>query len=388
MLRRVLCFAFMIALVAVCSVGYAAKAPAVKAPTSSQAKEQAGNRLLAVVGKTAGAATTPGREQLTQIRWANHIDAVTGAGRLRIVIDATGPVQATGSLSAVTTPRLIVNVKGAVPGQTDCDIALDGRIADSVTMQADDDKNTVIVVEMPLLADEDGYKVFTLKNDPQNKKPFRVVIDINQPFPPIKFNFTPGLKDKTIVLDPGHGGSDPGAIGLAGLQEKAVNLAVSLRVKALLEKAGAKVLMTRQDDRDVFGPNASSVDELKARASVANFKKADIFVSIHSNAAVNRDAEGTTTYYFQKTRYDMLLARNLQAGMVQAVGLKDKGILTANFYVIKRTIMPAALVELAFLSNPAEEKMLANPQVQQKFAEGIVQGMERFFAQAAKGGDQ
>ncbi len=381
-MRRVLCFAFLIALLAVSQVGYAAKAA-----TSLQTNEQAGKRLLAVI-KTAGASTAPGREQLTQIRWANHIDAVTGAGRLRIVIDATGPVQAAGSLEAATTPRLVVNVKGAVPGQTDCDLTLDGRIADSVTMKADDGKNTVIVVDMPLLADEDGYKVFTLPQDPANKKPFRVVIDINQPFPPIKFNFTPGLKGKTIVIDPGHGGSDPGAIGLSGLQEKAVNLAVSLRVKALLDKAGAKVLMTRQDDRDVFGPNASAVDELKARASVANFKKADIFVSIHANAATNRDADGTTTYYFQKTRYDSLLARNLQAGMVQAVGLKDKGFLTANFYVIKRTIMPAALVELAFLSNPAEEKLLANPQIQQKMAEGIVQGMERFFAQAAKGGEQ
>ncbi len=378
-MRRVFCFAFMIALLTVCSLGYAAKAP-----TSLQAKEQAGNRLLALV-KTAGASTTPGREQLTQIRWANHIDAVTGAGRLRVVIDVTGPVQVSGSLSADATPRLIVNVKGAVPGKTDCDIALDGRIADSVSMKSDDDKDTVIVVEMPLLADDDGYKVFTLPRDVANKKPFRVVIDINQPFPPMKFNYTPGLKDKVIVLDPGHGGSDPGAIGLSGMKEKAVNLAVALRVKALLDKAGAKVLMTHQDDRDVYGPNASDVDELKARTSVANYNKADIFVSIHSNSALNRDADGTTTYYFPKTRYDSLLARNLQAGMIQAAGLKDKGYLTANFYVIKRTIMPAALVELAFLSNAADERALANPQVQQKMAEGIVQGMERFFAQASGG---
>lgn len=383
MLRRVLCFLVISAVLAVSSAGYAAKAP------TSPVANQPGSRLLAVVGKTAGASITPGGQQLTQIRWANHTDAVTGAGRLRLVIDTTGPVQVSGTVAASPTPRLVVNVKGAVPGQTDSDLDLDGKIADSVSMKSEDDKNTVITVEMPLMVDEGEYKVFTLPQDPAHKKPFRVVIDINQPLPPANFSFTPGLKDKVIAIDPGHGGSDPGAIGLSGMTEKAVNLAVSLRVKALLDKAGAKVVMTRQDDRDVFGPNASAVDELKARATIANVKKADIFVSIHSNAAQNRDADGTSTYFYQKTRYDSLLARNLQAGMLQTGGLKDKGTLPANFYVIKRTIMPAALVELAFLSNPAEEKLLANPQFQQKMAEGIVRGMERFFAQAAaKGGEQ
>lgn len=378
MLRRVLCFAFIVALLAVASIGYAAKAP-----PSPKAADQPGSRLLAAV-KTAGASTGP--NELSQIRWANHTDAVSGAGRLRIVIDTTGPVQVSGSVTALPTPRLVVNVKGAVPGQTDCELALDGKIADSVAMKSDDSRNTTIVVELPLLPEDDDYKVFTLPQDLANKKPFRVVIDVNQPLPPANFNFTPGLKDKLIVIDPGHGGTDPGAIGQSGMTEKEVNLAVAMQVKALLDKAGAKVIMTRQDDRDVFGPNSSAVDELKARATVANVKKADIFVSIHSNAAQSRDADGTTTYYFPKSRYDSVLARNLQSGMLQTAGLKDKGFLTANFYVIKRTTMPAALVELAFLSNPTEERLLANPQFQQKMAEGIVQGMERFFAQAAQMG--
>ncbi|MDT8900019.1 N-acetylmuramoyl-L-alanine amidase family protein [Anaeroselena agilis] len=383
MLRRALCFLVICAVIAFSPAVYAAKA------STSSAAYKPGSRLLAVVGKTAGASTVPGGQQLTKIRWANHIDAVTGAGKLRLVIDATGPIQAKGTVVASPTPRLIVDVKGAVPGNTDCDIDLGGKIADSIAMKSEDGKDTVITVEMPLMVDESEYKVFTLKKDPANKKPYRVVIDINQPVLPANFSFTPGLKDKLIVLDPGHGGSDPGAIGSAGTTEKAVNLAVTLKVKALLAKAGAKVILTHQDDSDVFGPNASAVDELKARATVANVKKADIFVSIHSNAALNRGAEGTSTYYYQKTRYDSLLARNLQAAMIETGGLEDKGTLPANFYVIKRTVMPAALVELAFLSNPAEEKLLANPQFQLKMAEGIVEGMERFFAQAAtKGGAQ
>ncbi len=380
-MRRVLCFALLIALLAVSSAGYAAKAP-----TSPKAPDLPGSRLLAAM-KTAGASTGPG-EQLTLIRWANHIDAVTGAGKLRIVIDTTGPVQVSSSVAPLPTPRLIVNVKGAVPGQTDCDLDLDGKLADRIVMKSDDDRNTTVVVEMPLTPEDGDYRVFTLPKDVANNKPFRVVIDVNQPLPPVKFNFTPGLKDKLIVIDPGHGGSDPGAIGLSGMPEKDVNLAVALKVKDLLVKAGAKVVMTHQDDRDVFGPNASAVDELKARATIANVKKADIFVSIHSNAALNRDANGTTTYFFPKSRYDVQLAKNLQNGMLQTAGLQDKGFLSANFYVIKRTVMPAALVELAFLSNPNEEKYLANPQFQQKLADGIVQGMDRFFAQVSKpGGD-
>jgi N-acetylmuramoyl-L-alanine amidase len=366
-------------MMAVSSVGYAAKAS-----TSPKAADQPGSRFLSAV-RTAGASVGPG-EQLTQIRTAKHIDAVTGAERLRIVIDATGPVKVSSSVASLPTPRLIVNVKGAVPGTTDTELTLDGILADSVVMKSDDDRNTAIVVEMPLTPDEGDCKVFTLPQDVANKKPFRVVIDVSQPLPLGNFNFTPGLKGKLIVLDPGHGGSDPGAVGLAGTTEKSVNLAVALRVKDLLDKAGAKVVMTRDDDCDVYGPNASDRDELQARVTIPNNKKADIFISIHSNAAWNRDAGGTTTYYTPKSRYDSLLARCLQAGMIQTAGLKDKGTVTGKLYVTRRTIMPAALLELAFLSNPGEERLLVNPQFQQKLAEGIVQGMDRFFAQAAQMG--
>jgi N-acetylmuramoyl-L-alanine amidase len=379
-LRRVFCILLVISLMLFTSIGFAEPAP--------KMADKPGARLLAVI-KTASAKPEAVSLELTQFRWAAHTDAVTGLKKLRLVFDASGPVEAQGVVDSAPTPRLIINVKGATPGKIESAADLDGKIAESLSISASEGQNTKIVVEMPLMMDESEYKVFTLPMDPANNKPHRVVVDINQPFPPMDFKFTAGLKNKVIAIDPGHGGSDPGAVGLAKAQEKTVNLEVALKVKSLLEKAGAKVLMTRQDDRDVYGPNASAVDELKARTTVANLKKADIFLSIHSNAAVNRAADGTSTYYYQKTAYDALLARNLQAGMVQAGGLKDRGSFPANFYVVKRTIMPAALVELAFLSNPAEEKLLLNPQFQQKMAQGIVQGLENFFIQAAKmGGEQ
>lgn len=370
-MRRALCFLLLISIMLLPMAGYAAAKPAAKP----------GDRLLAAVK---GASTGPA--ELTQFRSANHTDAATGTSKLRLVFDVSAPVEAKGSVVAQPNPRLVVTVKGAVPGKTEGDTDFDGNIADSMSIKSDDGLNTTITIELPMMVDDGEYKVFTLPQDQANNKPFRVVVDINKPLPLMNIKFTPGLKGKVIVLDPGHGGSDPGAVGLSGTTEKAVNLAVALKVKALLDKAGAKVIMTHSDDRDVFGPNATAVEELKARATVANARKADIFVSIHSNAAASRDADGTSTYFYQKTRYDSLLARNLQAGMLQLNSLKDRGTFPANFYVIKRTIMPAALVEMAFLSNPGEERLLSDPQFQQKVAEGIVRGMDNFFAQAAKWG--
>ena len=159
---------------------------------------------------------------------------------------------------------------------------------------------------------------------------------------------------------------------------------MALQAKTLLEKAGAKVIMTRQDDRDVFGAAASATDELKARTTVANNRKADAFISIHINAFTNRTAGGTSTYFYQKTPYDSMLAQNLQTTLLRAGGLLDRGVHSANFYVVKRTVMPAALLELAFISNPDEEKLMNTPQFHQRMAQGIVQGLDRFFTQAAK----
>jgi len=120
--------------------------------------------------------------------------------------------------------------------------------------------------------------------------------------------FTPGLKDKIIVIDPGHGGTDTGIIGPDGIKEKTIILAVALKVKVLLEQAGAKVIMTRIDDRDVFSPNASAVAEVGARVAVANINKADVFINISGNFFVNPNINGTATYYYQKSVYDRVVS--------------------------------------------------------------------------------
>lgn len=320
---------------------------------------------------------------LTDIRYAVHTDAVTGEKKLRLVVDVTGPVEAGADIVSDTTPQLVVSIK-ANPGQlSGSRRKLDGQIAEQARL-SEASGGSKLVIDLANVIDDNDYRLFTLPNDIKASRPFRVVIDINRPTPPVNFSFTAGLKNKVIAIDPGHGGTDCGAVGLNGTQEKTVTLAVAQKVQALLEKAGAKVVMTRQTDRDVYGPNASAVDELRARVVAAG--KADIFVSIHANSFTDRSVNGTATYYYRKSLYDVMLAQSLQDNLIKAGNLTDRGISSANFYVIKRSTMPAALVELAFISNPNEEALLKNPDFQQRMAQGIYQGIDNFFVQAAKAG--
>lgn len=327
--------------------------------------------------------------QLLQLRSYTHVDAVTGANTLRVVLDSSVPVKAAATLSSAPLPRMLVEISGAAPGNIEREYELDGTIVDrAVIIPGSKDKSSRLVVDLPLMLEPDDYKLFTLPADKKADRPFRVVLDIKKKEPPQKFAFTSGLKKKVIVIDPGHGGSDPGAIGLAGLQEKSVNLAVALKAKELLQKAGAKVFLTRETDIDVYGPAATAVEELKSRTTIAHTQKADIFISIHSNASVNRTVSGTSTYFYQKTPYDALLAQSIQNELVQAGGLTDRRIHAANFYVVKRTMMPAALLELAFISNKDDEKLLGSPKFQEKMAQGIVRGIDKFFTQASKQGGE
>lgn len=334
--------------------------------------------------RTSAMSTVAGQAALTAIRWANHVDAATGALTLRMVIDVTGPVKAESSLLASPLPRLAVNIKNANAGQVG-DVTLDGKVVNKMNVSSAAG-NVQLVIDLPSAIGTSDYHIFTLPSDSKNNKPNRLVIDINKPVQNTNYTVTAGLDKKVIVLDPGHGGSDSGAIGPGGNQEKAVTLAVAQNLKNLLEKAGATVIMTRETDVDVYGPNASGVEELSARTNIANSRKADAFISIHANSFSNPSVNGGATYYYPKSNYDALLAQSIQDSYVQVTGVQDRGIAQANFYVIKHTDMPASLVELDFISNPDVEKTLINSQFQQKMAQGICQGIEAFFAQASAGG--
>jgi len=177
-----------------------------------------------------------------------------------------------------------------------------------------------------------------------------------------------------ICIDPGHGGGDPGACNSAyGLQEKHLNLDISLRLARLLRKAGWNVVMTRTTDRDVSFAGSSDARELGDRVAIPNNINAQIFVSIHNNAAHNSSQSGTSTHCYKDIDYP--LAQAIQAHLVPALGRRDNGVRTDSFYVVRHTNMPAALVECAFISNPSEASLLASSSFRQQCAVGIFNGL-------------
>ncbi|MFC2336813.1 MAG: N-acetylmuramoyl-L-alanine amidase [Negativicutes bacterium] len=190
------------------------------------------------------------------------------------------------------------------------------------------------------------------------------------------------LKGKKIVLDPGHGGEDPGAIGPTGVTEKSITLRVAETAQALLEEAGAKVIMTRTEDTEVSPKHrqATDIDELQARCDIANKAGADIFISIHMDSFVNRKAGGTTSYYYAKgSAASRKLAAAIQDAVVKEIGTESRGVKSCNFYVVRHTKMPAILLEVAFVSNPQEEKLLDSDIGVKHAAVGLARGIAAFF---------
>lgn len=196
--------------------------------------------------------------------------------------------------------------------------------------------------------------------------------------------FSPGVKGKKIVIDPGHGGEDSGAIGPSGVTEKSITLQIAKEVEKMLKEAGAKVIMTRTTDTEVSSKHrqATDVDELQARCDVANKAKADIFISIHMDSFTSREASGTTGYYYTKgSAASKRLAAEIQSNLITQLKTTSRGVKTCNFYVVKHTKMPATLIEVAFVSNPKEEKLLTSRKGVQKAALGIVKGISDFFGE-------
>lgn len=182
------------------------------------------------------------------------------------------------------------------------------------------------------------------------------------------------ISGKKICIDPGHGGSDPGAIGF-GLKEKDVNLDIALRLKNLLINNGATPILTRSSDTYV---------NLSNRVKIANTNGCDRFISIHTNAASDPTAQGTETYW--KPHYNSLdiLAKNLankvNPKVVSYLGTVNRGVKTNSFYVLVYTNMPAILVETAFISNLGDNAKLADPIYRQKAAQAILDGLKAHYS--------
>jgi len=186
------------------------------------------------------------------------------------------------------------------------------------------------------------------------------------------------LSGARIVLDPGHGGSDPGAIGATGLTEKSVNLDIAQKAAQILRNQGATVILTRTSDIYV---------DLYSRPEMASKNAADLFVSIHSNASPNRSAGGISTYFrrsddggMDQVRMEsMYLSRNIQSSLLGTLKRQDQKVLQADFVVVVKSKVPAALAEVAFISNPEEEKLLADDSFRMKAAQAITQGIAGYL---------
>ncbi|WFA08919.1 N-acetylmuramoyl-L-alanine amidase family protein [Tissierella sp. Yu-01] len=183
--------------------------------------------------------------------------------------------------------------------------------------------------------------------------------------------------DKTIVIDAGHGGKDPGAISPNGTREKDVNLQIALKTQSLLEGLGYNVIMTRTDDTFV---------DLYERANIANRNGADIFVSIHHNSTLNNAINGLEILYCPrdqgkgKTEEQYPLADVVRKGIIASTKGADRGVIQRpGLVVIRETNMPAVLVEVGYLSNAQEEARIRDGNYQNLVVQGLVNGIQNYF---------
>ena len=177
----------------------------------------------------------------------------------------------------------------------------------------------------------------------------------------------------SVVIDPGHGGTDPGAIGIGGIRETDVVLEVSKIVEKLLSENGVKVRLTRKNEVDM---------DLPPRVSFANKINADIFISIHANASrgKRRDINGLETFYFRGWR-GRLLAKGIQKQILRvSPGSPDRGVKQGRFYVIKNTRMPAVLVEIGFLTGRLDARRLDKKSHRKRIAYAIAKGILEYLS--------
>ena len=335
--------------------------------------------LLVLPGATEAARHTPVHElnyfQTSKVK-------VDGRDALRIEIGMDRRnLEYSVSSRTYLNRQLIVDMDNTTPGELRKDISLDSKLARSVKLSEMENRHTQVRVDLLSDVDTANYKVYTAEVDRQARKPYRLVIEIMEPQAAGTGTAkVPGLAGHSIVIDPGHGGSDSGAIGATGVMEKDVTLSVAKKVSSLLEQSGARVTMTRKTDVDVYAPNDSATEELQARCNVANYAPgAQLFVSIHCNAFSNSAANGMESYYYEPSANGARLAQLLNEELEKAGGLLNRGVKTANFYVIKHTNVPASLVELGFITNDREEQLLNSEDYQNKLAAAIVRAIARYF---------
>ncbi len=177
-----------------------------------------------------------------------------------------------------------------------------------------------------------------------------------------------------IMIDPGHGGNDPGAIGIGGMRETDVVLDISLETRKVLQSYNLRVAMTRSDERTL---------SLEERTALANAAKAAIFVSIHANAlSLDRpEVNGLETFHFPNSVEGNKLAQAIQTSILQSLQPTNRGVKSANFFVLRTTTMPSALVEVGFVTGAQDAAKLANPTYRVSMGRAIALGIAQYVKQ-------
>ncbi|GBE03451.1 N-acetylmuramoyl-L-alanine amidase AmiC precursor [bacterium BMS3Abin09] len=339
----------------------------------------------------------------------------------RVVVDLDGHIDFTRNRLA-NPDRIFFDLKNCSLSKNNIpSLDVKDNIINNVRF-AQFDKSTVRVVID--LKNSKDFSAYLLEN------PHRLVVDVYAGeakggllLEPLEVKKTPGNKFmnniRTVVIDAGHGGKDPGAVGLRGLREKDITLSVGKKLGKIIEKKhGVNVIYTRTRDRFV---------SLNKRTQLANSSKADLFISIHTNASKRRGARGIETYFLNWTNEDqamkvaarengiplwkmkkqqgglkmilqdlarsnkkeesMRLAYNVQNAMINTLKkdyhrIEDHGVKFALFYVLVGAEMPSILVEISFISNRDEEKRLANNRYRDKVAEAIAKGVNAYISES------
>jgi len=288
--------------------------------------------------------------------------------KTRVVIDLS---RAPGTVTASASPDGLLTIDytgGAVAGNLTQAIASSTEVASvSATQLAYQPRTVRLTLKLKRYQ---SFRVMSLA--PAGNYGYRIAVDVMR-----RTTGPDGDGPPLICLDPGHGGSNTGAIGVSGTPEKTVNLAMALRLADVLRAAGLRVLLTRETDCDV---------DLHQRAAMANTAQATVFVSIHNNASGgDTGASGTETYYRgTKEQWDepsRQLALAIQRNLVATLGSKDRGAKThwLSLVVLTETTMPAALVEVGFMDNAEEEAKLLTPEYQLAAAQGIAKGVLEYL---------
>ncbi len=338
----------------------------------------------------------------------------------RVVVDIDGHIDFTKNRLA-NPDRIFFDIKNCyLSKKMKSSLDVKDKIINNVRFSQFNKGTVRVVID---LKNSKDFSAYLLEN------PYRLVVDVYagdakgilpEPREVIKIPEKKFLNNiRTVVIDPGHGGKDPGAVGLKGLKEKDITLSVGKKLgKMLKAKHGMKVIYTRTKDR--FVP-------LNKRTQLANSKKADLFISIHTNASRKRSARGIETYFLNWTNENqamkvaarengiplskmkkqqgglkmilqdlarsnkkeeaMKLAYNVQNAMVKDLkrnyrGIKDHGVKFALFYVLVGAEMPSILVEISFISNREEEKRLANNKYRDRVAAAIAKGIKSYISES------